>query len=49
MEIWETIKTVSREFDMFFEAIPKKDRLLLSKLSSREYDGYIKKNFTGTL
>ena len=49
METWETIKTVNKDFDLFFESIPKKDRHLLGRLSYKEYDTYVKKNFTGIL
>lgn len=49
METWETIKGLGEEFNMFFEAIPKKDRKFLEHCSTREYDGYMKKNFGGSL
>lgn len=49
MEIWEQLKTVSKEFNSFFENIPKKNRSLLNKRSSKAYAEYIENNFTGTL
>lgn len=49
MEVWETIRGLGEEFDRFFESISKKDRSFLAKCSEREYDGYMKKNFGGTL
>lgn len=48
MEIWEQLMTVSKEFNAFFENIPKKDRGILNK-PLRKYEGYIKENFKGTL
>lgn len=47
MEVWESIQTIEKKFDEFFESIPKADRIFLAKCSSREYDGYIKKNYPG--